>query len=109
MKARIRKTGEIVDVISFSGKTTRENATDTVSYIDSKGNEHENEPMNFYWDMESVTDDGIEVDWEKVRIKAAIEAMGAYCKMYNISKEGVAVRAVEQADILVEKLKSAKA
>lgn len=40
MKARNRKTGEIVDVISYGGSTVRSDVLDYVSYIDSKGVEH---------------------------------------------------------------------
>lgn len=39
MKKRIRKTGEVVDVIAYSRCHTRMN-DDYVSYIDSKGEEN---------------------------------------------------------------------
>lgn len=52
-KHRIRKTGEIIEVVSFNG-TTQRDKTDSVSYIDSKGVEHENKPLNFYWDLEHI-------------------------------------------------------
>lgn len=55
MKAKIRKTGEIVDIISWSSDTTRDNVSDYVSYIDSNGIEHPNvKGLNFYWDFESI-------------------------------------------------------
>ena len=53
MKARIRKTGEIVDIISFSGDTLR-GPIDSVSYIDSTGVEHVREPLNRFWDFEDI-------------------------------------------------------
>lgn len=59
MKARNRKTGEIVDVISFSGNTTRTNSS-FVSYIDSKGTEHEAERLNYLWDFEPLPEIPIE-------------------------------------------------
>lgn len=51
MKAIFRKTGEIVDIISFSGLTTRNPSLDYVSYIDSNGIEHNRENLNYYWDF----------------------------------------------------------
>ena len=48
MIRKIRKTGELIDVISWTGNLTRNEAFDTVSYIDSKGVEHHREEMNFY-------------------------------------------------------------
>ena len=57
MKKRIRKTGEIVDVISYNKytNTARNSELDWVSYVDSKGMEHEHEKgLNIYWDFEDV-------------------------------------------------------
>lgn len=56
MKYRIRNTGEIVDVISYSGSpSTRNEEVDYVSYIDSQGKEF---PLvrgfNIYWDFEPI-------------------------------------------------------
>ena len=54
MKARIRKTGEVVEIISYSSRTQRCDTVDYVSYIDSKGGEHDREPLNLYWDFEVI-------------------------------------------------------
>lgn len=54
LKKRIRKTGEIVEIISYQGTTDRCELTDYVSYIDSKGEEHPREKMNLYWDFADV-------------------------------------------------------
>lgn len=59
-KYRIRKTGEIVEVISYGGSTTRSDVLDFVSYIDSKGVEHEKEPLNLYWDLSPIKKWGVE-------------------------------------------------
>ena len=59
MKAKNRKTGEIVDVISFSNTTTRFDSS-FVSYIDSKGIEHEAERLNYFWDFEPLPEIPIE-------------------------------------------------
>lgn len=76
MKARIRKTGEIVEVICYGGNPlSRSDVVDYVNYIDSQGVEHtEPNHLNYYWDFEPIetnTDD----HWQKVRERAAIAAM----------------------------------
>ena len=48
MKARIRKTGEIVDVIAHNHCSTIRSSQDYVSYIDSNGVEHDRESLNYY-------------------------------------------------------------
>lgn len=56
---KIRKTGEIVEVLSYSAPlgTTR-SKSDSVSYIDSKGGEHPSEKgKNFFWDFIEVADE----------------------------------------------------
>lgn len=78
MKKRLRKTGEIVDVIDYDAfyRTDRDKG-DWVSYVDSKGNEHYKEKgLNIYWDFEDVEEELTkEIDWKQVRIDAAIAAM----------------------------------
>lgn len=59
MKAKNRKTGEIVDVISFSNSPTRLDSN-FVSYIDSMGIEHEAERGNYFWDFEPLPEIPIE-------------------------------------------------
>ena len=113
MKAKFRKTGEIVDIISYSGNADRNDVLDRVSYIDSKGIEHSREKFNFYWDFESIQETSIvpNTDWQQVKIQAAIRAMQAL-----ISKESggnvagyttldLAERAVVYANSLVAVLK----
>lgn len=74
MKAKIRKTGEVVDIISFSNCSTIRNHQDYVSYIDSKGVEHDRESLNFYWDFEPIETQTNE-HWQDIRERAAIAAM----------------------------------
>lgn len=113
MKVRIKKTGEIVDIISYSGNTDRNDVLDSVSYIDSKGVEHPREKLNLYWDFESIQETSItpNTDWQRVKIQAAIGVMQAL-----ISKESggcvagyttldLAERAVVYANSLVVVLK----
>lgn len=59
MKARNRKTGEIVDVINYSNTTARIDGN-FVSYIDSKGVEHKAERLNYFWDFEPLPEIPIE-------------------------------------------------
>lgn len=57
MKARIRKTGEIVDIISYNSNSFRCKTLDWVSYIDSEGEEHPNEEgLNLCWDFEVINE-----------------------------------------------------
>lgn len=71
-KAKIRKTGEVVDVIYFRCSTIR-NICDEVSYIDSKGIEHEGENLNYYWDFENIPNSDAIIDWEQRRYEIAKE------------------------------------
>ena len=110
MKARIRKTGEIVDIITYSGSTIRNECIDKVSYIDSKGVEHDRETLNYYWDFEQrpdVEEDNFpNTDWNQVRIDAAISAMqGIISKNDDYTYKEIAVHAVGYAEALVKELK----
>lgn len=78
MKAKIRKTGEIVDIISHNVYSTIRNNRDYVSYIDSKGIEHDREPLNYYWDFEPIPtliEIANDEHWQNIRERAAIAAM----------------------------------
>lgn len=108
MKKRIRKTGEIVDVIAYSTPCgTHRCECDSVSYIDSQGGEHVEElGLNIYWDFENVEEELTkEIDWEGVRIKAAIEAVQVFASVYDRSYKDTAKMAVSQADALIAELK----
>lgn len=109
MKAKIRKTGEIVDVISYSGSTIRNEYIDKVSYIDSKGVEHDRETLNYYWDFEQidVKEDNIpKIDWEQRRFELAKSAMVAMIGSEKISRGEVSAdRIVGIAHNIIEELK----
>ena len=112
MKKRIRKTGEIVDVISCNNctNTARNSELDWVSYIDSKGMEHEHEKrLNIYWDFEDVEEaPDTDIDWEKVRIKAAISALQGFCsnsEAFDNDDDKLAKWSVSCADALIVELK----
>ena len=107
MKAKIRKTGEIVDVICYGGSPNRRSdVLDYVNYIDSQGVEHiEPNHLNYYWDFEPI-ETATDEHWQDVRERAAIAAMqGIISCSIHYSKETIAKLAVEQADALIEQLK----
>lgn len=105
MKAKIRKTGEIVDIVCHNHCSTIRSHQDYVSYIDSKGIEHDRESLNYYWDFEPIETNNSE-HWQDIRIQAAIAAMQGIisCSIHYL-KDTIAKLAVEQADALIEALK----
>ena len=109
MKAKIRKTGEIVDVIYHMGSPkSRSDVFDFVFYVDSKGVEHtEENHLNYYWDFESIENEK-DYNWDALRNQAAIAAMQGVMNFFgsiDYNKETIAKLAVEQADALIEELK----
>ena len=76
MKKRLRKTGEIVDVVSFNNfyRSERDDS-DQVSYIDSKGVEHHHvRGLNLWWDFEDIPIEDTRIpnfDWEQRRYEIA--------------------------------------
>lgn len=111
MKKRIRKTGEIVDVVDwFNFYRTERDKEDTVSYVDSKGVEHHNEKgLNLWWDFEDVEEVlSTDIDWEQVRIKASISALQGFASNPNSTSatdEELAKWSVSGADALISELK----
>ena len=135
MKKRIRKTGEIVDVIAWYNLLGAErDRNDSVSYIDSKGNKCVKvEGLNLALDFGEVdcpiNDDTIEflgvglimaepinverlfddnINWEQVRIKAAISALQGFCSnavTFNDDDDKLAKWSVSCADALIAELK----
>lgn len=65
MKRKIRRTGEIIDVITFSGSTTRSDY-DKIQFYDSNGSVI-NGSLNYYLDTLPVDDENKDVDWEQRR------------------------------------------
>lgn len=109
MKAKFRKTGEIVDIISYSGNTDRNDVLDSVSYIDSNGVEHSRDKLNLYWDFESIQETSIapNTDWQQVINQAAIGAMQVMLTKQDVQLfvEDIAEFSVKYARALVEELK----
>lgn len=115
MKKRIRKTGEIVDVITFSAISTTDRCNeDYVGYIDSKGVEHHCErDLNIYWDFEDVEEVlNTDIDWEQVRIDTAIKIcnslisnVGDSVFRSDITNKDLAKACVNLSDALITELK----
>lgn len=109
MKAKYRKTGEIVDIICYGDVSAiKRSSLDWINYIDSHGVEHLGEKLNYYWDFEPIEEDI--THWQDVRERAAIAALQgilANTKLVdNLDKPGWnAARAVQHADELIKYLK----
>ena len=92
MKEKIRKTGEIVDIISCFCQTYRSDM-DVVSYIDSKGSQCIDVRMNRFLDFEdveeydehSLVDSFIEMKtWENIP-DDVLKNCDDMCKVYSLS------------------------
>ena len=96
MKAKIKATGEIINIASY--------AKITLDKCDSYGT-----PIEVRLeDIELI--DNVEEDsyWQNVRIQAAIAAMQGVMNFFgsiDYNKETIAELAVKQADALIDKLK----
>lgn len=113
MKKRIRKTGEIVDVISYSkySSTSRNSDLDWVSYIDSRGQECEEKGLNIYWDFDDVEEvPDTNIEWFPIRIKTAISLLTCFVNNRHnsgciIDDNTLAKWSVGLADALIAELK----
>lgn len=110
MKKRLRKTGEIVDVITYDNAYCSERSdTDSVSYIDSKGIEHPNERgLNIWWDFEDLDEVlSTDIDWERRRYEISKSVLPCFRDGSNVwlSAEEAAKCAVYYADALIAELK----
>lgn len=96
MKARIKKTGEIVNIAEY--------AKIALDKCDSWGNPIEMKPEEVELIQEQTEDE----HWQGVRIQAAIAAMQGVMNFFgsiDYNRETIARLAVEQADAIVEQLK----
>lgn len=109
MMRRIRKTGELIDVISWTGDSIRDEKIDTVSYVDSKDVEHPCEKMNFYWDttgVDTLYKPQDDFDWDKYRYEIIKSIYPACIEKYGFHH--VLNYTIAFANDLIEKLKSEK-
>lgn len=119
MKAKLKKTGEIINIADHAMVTL-----DTCNSMGVIGFDEVEEflddnglPLGFEKQMNTPRPIMLEpsVDWEQVRIQAAIAAMQGMMAAISperftvrISKEAVAKASVEYADALIEELKKKK-
>lgn len=105
MKKKIKRSGEIIDVITFSSGTKR-SKLDIVNYIDEKG-EEVSANLNYYLDLEDI-DDCTPDYWERLRNKAAIKFYAARISALEnatTNSNKIMETAIREADELIEKLK----
>ena len=96
MKARIKKTGELVNIASY--------AKITLESCDSWGNPIELSPE----DVELINDTPSQDHWQDLRERVAIAAMQGVMNFFgsiDYNRETIAELAVKQADALIKKLK----
>ena len=96
MKAKIKKTGEIVNIAEY--------AKITLEQCDSWGNPIELKPEEIELIQEQTEDE----HWQDVRERAAIAAMQGVMNFFgsiDYNKETIAKLAVEQADALIAELR----
>lgn len=114
MKKILRKTGEIVDVISYNKytNTVRNSELDWVSYIDSRGRECEHEKgLNIYWDFDDVEEvPNTNIEWFPIRIKIAMSLLPYFVDNRNktggLIEDNTLVKwSVGLADALIAELK----
>lgn len=115
MKARLRKTGEVVDIISYSGlsSASERGSFDYVYYIDSNGVEHREENnLNLYWDFETISDDALssesksDIDWKSVRKDIAMILVDKESLEDYLTSRHWADRIFNASDLLTKRLMS---
>ena len=108
MKKKIRETGEIIDVVTYVGGTSK-TSMDEVRCIDSNG-EEKCLRLNYYWDLEDLDEFSIGDYWDNFRNEAAVRI---YCAMLRKSTESFDSEksmdiAIQESDELIMKLKNSK-
>lgn len=96
MKAKIISTGSIINIADY--------ARVTLDKCDDYGNPIE---VSFE-DIELIKDSSSTIDWQQVRIQAAIAAMQGMCaskSFFSLTNECIPQIAVKYADALVKELK----
>jgi hypothetical protein len=96
MKAKIKKTGEIVNIAEY--------AKITLEQCDSWGNPIELKPE----EIELIQEPTENEHWQDVRERAAIAAMQGVMNFFgsiDYNKGTIAKLAVEQADVLIAELR----
>ena len=111
MKRKIRRTGEIIDVITFSGSTIRSDY-DQIQFYDSNGSVI-NESLNYYLDTLPVDDENKDADWEQRRFDLVKAYSIEFIKMqdrkgeidYGVYVPDVVSWSIDIADRIIEAMR----
>ena len=81
-------------------------SNDSISYIDSKGEEHHHEKgLNLWWDFEDMEESSkYNIDWKQRRYEVAKEVFASIYD-FTIDRINFAKYAVDAADALIAELK----
>lgn len=107
MKYRIRKTKEIVDVVSYAACThIRFPETDYICYIDSNGKEIIGQGLNLIWDFEPI-DEEYCFNWQSFRAEATKDILCHLLGRYagDSDNKGFVEQAIGITDELIKQLK----
>ena len=114
MRKRIKKTGEIVEVVNYKSVFSEKRNDDFVTYVDSNGFKHENvKLMNVNFDFEDVpkNEPSDNINWEERRYEIAKSMLAAFLSnscssVYGGTYERQVKDAVQYADALIAELKN---
>lgn len=114
MRKRIKKTGEIVEVVNYKSALSERRNDDFVTYIDSNGFKHDNvKLLNVDFDFEDVPKNKPcdNINWEERRYEIAKSMLAAFLSnscstVYGGTYERQAKDAVQYADALIAELKN---
>ena len=109
MKKKIRETGEIINVVTYVGGTSR-TSMDEVNCIGSNG-EQKCLKLNYYWDLEDLDEFSVGDYWDNFRNETVVRiyshrVSGLGNTSINASK--IMDIAIKEADELIMKLKNSK-
>lgn len=107
MKKKIRKTGEVIDVVTYSCDTEPK-YNDTIGCIDSNGNK-KTLNLNYYWDLEDYdSSENEEKYWRDLKNKAAIKIFcHKFCNNDLITTQYM-MKSIELANTFVNYLKNSQ-
>ena len=101
MKAKIRKTGEEVEIIRYGANGTY------TDYLDSKGNLMRTE-MNFYEQFETICEPTDQMTLRERYAGMALQGLCCHESIRQADPERVAEVCVTMADALIKKLSNSK-
>lgn len=101
MKARIKGTNILIDVERTINPCSQ--MIDDGMYIDKTGRTYQKDQLDI---INTIVVEPDIINWQKVFIKASIEAMNGLCSKYSWKEEDISKNAVKQALSLVEEMKA---